>query len=152
MKNKKDLLIIGCSKRKIETEYIKAINLYQGNNFKIIHKARREGEFNRDCDILILSAYYGFVHGDTVISYYDTIMTAERAHSMKKGAKGQLHTWLSTNGYYNEVFINLGKNYAIIVNHPPVMNFIKETTKKVIFATGGIGQKSQQLKNWIRNQ
>ena len=147
----KDLLIISCSKRKIETEYIKAINLYQGNNFKIIHKARREGKFNRDCDILILSAYYGFLHSDAVISYYDTFMSAGRANSFKHGAKDQLNTWLAPNRY-NEVFVSLGKNYAIIVNHPPVLDFITECSEKVIFATGGIGQKSQQLKNWIRNQ
>ena len=151
MKNKKDLLIVGCSKRKIETEYIKAINLYQGNNFKIIHKARREGEFNRDCDILILSAYYGFLHSDAVISYYDQFMSAGRANSFKHGAKDQLNTWLAPNKY-NEVLVSLGKNYAIIVNHPPVLDFITECSEKVIFATGGIGQKSQQLKNWIRNQ
>ena len=148
----KDLLIIGCSKSKIETESIKAINLYQGNNFKIIKKAEREGEFNRDCDILILSAYYGFVHSDTIISYYDTIMDPERAHSMKGGAKGQLYTWISKDGYYDEVFISLSKNYSIIVNHPPVMQFISENIKNVIIAGGGIGQKQQQLKNWIRNK
>ena len=151
MKDKKDLLIISCSKSKIQTEYIKAINLYQGNNFKIIHKAQREGEFNRDCDILILSAYYGFVHSDAVISYYDQFMSRNRANSFKHGAKQQLQTWLAPKKY-NEVFISLGKNYAIIVNHPPVWEFIVESSENIIVATGGIGMKSQQLKNWIRRK
>ena len=151
MKDKKDLLILSCSKKKIETEYIKAINLYQGNNFKIIKKAQREGEFNRDCDILILSAYYGFLHSDAVISYYDTLMTFGRANSFKEGAKTQLNTWLSPKKY-NEIFITLGERYAVIVNHPPVWNFLVESSEKIVFATGGIGKKSQQLKNWIRRQ
>jgi hypothetical protein len=56
------LLILGCSQRKRpDSGLLPAIERYDGVNFRILQKAKREEYLPENLDILILSAKYGLI-------------------------------------------------------------------------------------------
>ena len=74
------LLIVACSQRKrSDPGLLPAIERYDGVNFRVLRKARREGYWPENLDVLILSAKYGLLKPDTLIEDYDSRMTQERA-------------------------------------------------------------------------
>lgn len=69
------LLIVMCSKRKRSApDLLPALERYDGIFFRILRKARREGHWPDNLDILILSAKYGLLELDTAIENYDLRM------------------------------------------------------------------------------
>ena len=80
----KSLLIISCSGRKIKTlGRMPAIERYDGQSYRIIRKAIREGCFPANLDILIISAKFGLLAWDAKIEDYDQLMSKEQAQKLR---------------------------------------------------------------------
>lgn len=138
-KNKKYLLILPCSKQKKELYSTCAIDLYDGPFYRVVRKNQP-----KDLDILILSAKYGLISSDNLISHYDQIMTPNRAEELANEIMVKLEI-IFTNEDYNEVFINLGKKYMIALDESK--NILDE--HNVNWANGQIGERLHQLKTWL---
>jgi cytoplasmic iron level regulating protein YaaA (DUF328/UPF0246 family) len=140
------LLILTCSQRKrIDTAPLPAIDRYTGVNFQVLHKAKREGYLPENLDILILSAKYGLIEASTPIENYDLKMTKQRAMELQSQVSRDLDNHLSKTNY-EEIFVNLGKFYLIATTPSKK---ITELESKIVYATGGIGQKMSQMKDWL---
>lgn len=140
------LLILSCSNQKVRNNgLIPAIDLYNGVNYKVIHKLKKENKLPNNLDIIIISAKYGFLKSNDLIEYYDQPMTKERAlklrlkilKELKKNLKGKI---------YAEIFINLGKTYLLAIKG--FEEFMSKQTR-IIYAEGKIGQKVKEMKNWL---
>lgn len=86
-----DLLIMMCSKSKRKLQNSPAIDVYNGTRYMMLRKRRPD-----DLRILIVSAKYGLIEPDTEISWYDKIMTREKAQDelkeiQKMKAEEELH-------------------------------------------------------------
>lgn len=135
----KYLLILPCSKQKKELYSACALELYDGPFYRVVRKNQP-----KNLDILILSAKYGLISSDNLISYYDQIMTPKRAEELASKIMMKLER-IFTNENYDEVFINLGKNYL------PALDGAKKILDEhnVNWANGQIGERLHQLKNWL---
>ena len=138
------LLIISCSQRKrTDPEPLPAIERYDGVNFRMIRKLRRQGELPANLDVLIISAKYGLIKGGDVIAWYDQRMTRQRALELRDHVSNNLDGILRA-GKYQEIFVNLGKDYMPMLENS---KFIVDA--RVIHATGGIGRKMAQMLSLI---
>lgn len=140
------LLIIACSQRKrSDNGLLLAIERYDGVNFRVLQKAKREGYLPENLDILILSAKYGLIEASTPIKNYDLKMTKQRAMGLQGQVSQDLDDYLSKKSY-SEIFVNLGKFYLIATTPSKK---ITELEGKIVYATGGIGEKMAQMKAWL---
>lgn len=139
------LLIQSCSQTKNRpTEAVPALDLYTGYFFKIIKKAIRENKFNSDIDLCILSAEYGIVESDEVISWYDRRIDSERAKEIAPKVAQKLARIVDSS--YDKLLINVGRDYLEALSQA-----MKELTVPVYYIEGsGIGQKGSVLKDVIR--
>jgi len=146
MPKRKYLLIIPCSKRKVLSEKrMPAIDLYDGPFYRILRKFFRQHDVSQCIDILILSAKYGLIRSHDLISTYDERMTQSKATGLSLEIYNLLRILLSQK-QYQEIFINLGKTYALaLVDSEELLNQCN-----VFWAKGQIGERMQQLKNWIQ--
>ena len=147
MSKRKYLLIIPCSKRKVLTLGCKipAIDLYDGPFYRILRKFFRQHNVFQYIDILILSAKYGFIRPHDLISTYDEGMTPRKAKEISSGIYNFLKALLNKE-QYQEIFINLGKTYALaLINSEELFN-----QHNVFFVKGQIGERMHQLKNWLQ--
>lgn len=138
-KNKKYLLILPCSKQKKELYSTCALDLYDGPFYRVVRKNQP-----KNLDILILSAKYGLISSDNLISYYDQLMTPKRAEELANEIMVKLERTFR-NEDYNEVFINLGKKYMLALDG--AKNILDE--HNVNWANGQIGERLHQLKIWL---
>ncbi len=138
------LLILACSNRKrTDTTALPAIERYDGVNFQVLKKLQREQKFPNDLDVLILSAKHGLIRPNTPIECYDQKMTRARATELATPVSKSLDRLLQRKKY-SDIFINLGKIYlaALAQSH--------ELPKhKPLYASGGIGSKMKQMKEWV---
>ena len=140
------LLIVGCSQRKRpDPGLLPAIERYDGVNFRVLRKAKREGFWPDNLDTLILSAKYGLLQPDSCIGNYDLRMTRERAFQLQSEVSTALDAYLAQVEYC-EIFINLGKNYLMALAKS---GGLASFAGKVHQATGGIGKKMSQMKKWL---
>ena len=140
------LLILGCSKRKrrLPSTPIPAIERYDGPFYRIIRKAFREHGELHNLDVMVLSAKYGLIDLNEKIATYDQHMTLEMAKGIAGNLYSSLANILKTN-QYEEVMINLGKEYMMALNKS---GDILEN-QKVRYGSGGIGERMKQLKEWL---
>ena len=140
------LLIIPCSKRKVLSERrIPAIDLYDGPFYRILRKFFRQHDVSQYIDILILSAKYGLIKSYDLISTYNERMTPHRAKEFSPDIYSFLKILLSKE-QYQEIFINLGKTYTLaLADSEELLNHYN-----VFWSKGQIGERMQQLKNWIQ--
>lgn len=137
------LLLIGCSQKKDSSPHpMRALDRYDGVNFRILKKFSRERTL-QNLDIVIISAKYGFLKADDCIDNYDLRMTSQRAHDLHSTVLGNLKELISSNTY-EEIFINLGKDYL-----PAIEGFEKFAACPVVYAKGRIGEKMRDMKKWI---
>lgn len=139
------LLVQSCSKSKNRPiEPVKPLELYSGYFFKIIKKAIREGDFQDDIDISVLSAEYGLLDSTDEITYYDRRMDAERATELRSEVTAELRSKVSENGYDHVIF-NLGSEYRNAIGD------LSNLSASVQFVDGdGIGDKGHTLKQIVR--
>lgn len=140
------LLLLSCSKRKVSSSRpMPALSLYDGVNFRIIRKLKREGKLPKQLDILILSAKYGLIRSGCRIRPYDLRMTEGIAARLG----GQVRAVLSTairRDVYRRLFVNCGVDYQAALPKSLVGN---RSYPVVTFASGGIGRRMSQMKMWI---
>lgn len=141
-KERNNLLIIPCSKIKKPQSDICALDLYDGPFYRLIRKYHP-----KSFEILILSAKYGIIKSDEIISYYDQKMTKERANELNDTIHFFLSRYLVENQFEN-VYINLGKLYFAALE-PSMKLFYNMDVHQ---ASGGIGLRLHQLKKWISQQ
>jgi len=138
------LLVQGCSKSKNEPgEPVPALDLYSGFFFKIIKKAKREGEFDEDIGLCILSAEHGLIGPDDEISWYDRRMDADRAAELAPEVEAEI---VERADDYDRVIVNVGGDYnRALAGVESVLDI------PVRFVEGdGIGYKGSVLKRVIR--
>ena len=133
------LLIIGCSKRKLEFPEAPAIDVYDGPYYRMLRKAKLKA-----VDISILSAKYGLIDHKTKISPYEKKMTPNIAEEMRDSVTTQLKALLRKNSY-NEVVINLGKIYMKALDFQSLSEY--NPTYKIL--SGDMVKRIQALKTWI---
>lgn len=140
-KEKRYLLILPCSKKKREVAAARAIDLYNGPFYQIL---RKHGTPN--LDVLILSAKHGLIEADEIIYLYDQKMTKERAQELSESVRKKLEMVITTN-HYEEILVNLGTIYMAALNRS------KNTLGRynVSYASGRIGERIKQLKEWLSN-
>ena len=140
-----NLLIIGCSQRKVESdEYLAAIDRYDGPAYRTLRKIRRDGTTPTHVDVLIISAKHGLIPCQKPIDIYDLCMTPKRADTLRPRIQSKLKSLMDTKpGGYDQVFINLGKTYRRTLEgfHWGLVSTLE--------ASGGIGLKTQQMKVWL---
>jgi cytoplasmic iron level regulating protein YaaA (DUF328/UPF0246 family) len=144
-------LLIGCSQKKNNAAGgIPAIERYQGVVYRVIRKAKREGYWPTNVDIYIVSARYGLIAASYPIEFYDQKMTSARALELQSEVSQALDTLLSE-GKYEEIFINMGKPYMQCIE---ASSEIRNACKIGLLreATGSIGLRQKQTKEWIREQ
>jgi hypothetical protein len=143
------LLIVTCSQRKRSTpDLLPAIERYDGVYFRVLRKARREGYWPEHLDVLIVSAKYGLLDLDIAIENYDLRMTLKQAMQLKPLVAPILAEQVESRTYA-EVFLNVSKIYCMVLKGWNV-RLSSDTT--VIYASGRIGQRARQMRNWLREK
>jgi len=139
------LLVLGCSKRKRPHHgVLPAIERYDGPNYRVLRKARREGSWPPNLEVLIVSAKHGLISAEGPIGNYDLLLTRERASALQQRVGRQLDSHLER-VEYREVFINLGRIYLLTLTHSARLPLLS----RVLYASGGIGQRMSQMKAWL---
>ena len=139
----KYLLILPCGKYKENVNNVRAVDLYTGPFYRVLR--RRYDLQNKDLDILILSAKYGLLESNEIVSYYDQMMNKKRAAELQDQVYNKLKSYLADKSY-EEIFINMGKIYELAINDESreLLNSFNTTWIK-----GEIGERCQQLKDWL---
>ena len=137
----KYLLIVNCTKPKVcSAGTMPAFDRYK---FKGLKKAKREGYYPANLDLLILSAKYGLITADTPIENYDLRMTEHRARELQESVSNELDRHLQQNDY-QEIFVNLAKEYKIAIQQSQE---ILNQSERVIYAQDK--RKNSDIKRWI---
>ncbi|MDW7726578.1 MAG: hypothetical protein SCH70_05600 [Candidatus Methanoperedens sp.] len=123
---------------------IPAIDLYNGPFYQTIKKTFRQNGLPDNLDILILSAKYGLIPSNELISTYDQMMTSERAKELQNQVMVQFKE-LFKDKSYNEIFVNLGKTYTFALEES--RNLLDDYN--VSWGYGQIGERLHQLKTWL---
>lgn len=131
-KPKEKLLIMACGKSKTETPG-KAINVYQGQSFRMVRKYLEQ---NNHIDIKIISAKYGLLDFRDRIYPYDLKMNKLNSSIYREAYFNHLSE-LAIN--HENIFVIGGKNYKSIL--PP--KYWESCAK------GKIGEQLSQLKQWL---
>ena len=143
--NDRYLLIVACSQRKrSDVGLLPAIERYDGGNYRLLRKAKREGHWPESLDVLILSAKYGPIEASTPIVNYEQRMNKERASELKAQTMQALQSYAQQNAY-NEVYVDLGQDYIFTVEGVEKLF----NNSLVRYAKGRIGERLFQLKTWI---
>ena len=73
------LLLIGCSQRKhLKYGLVPAFDLYDGVNYRVLHKVKQDGYWPATLQILILSAKHALMDPQTLIEWYDQRMNRDQ--------------------------------------------------------------------------
>jgi hypothetical protein len=135
------LLIMSCSKTKKHLENVPAIELYDGQAYRVIRKRSPE-----NLEILIISAKYGIIRSTDIVSYYDQVMTVTEAVKMKEHVEKVIRktVWKRNS---MRIFITLGFPYNLAVSEE-LIDFLDEGFNLQV-ASGPIGKRLHQLKEWL---
>ena len=135
------LLIMSCSKTKKRLENVSAIDLYDGQAYRVIRKRS-----TKNLEILIISAKYGIIRSTDIVSYYDQVMTVTEAVKMKEHVEKVIRktVWKRNS---MRIFINLGFPYNLAVSEE-LIDFLDEGFNLQV-ASGPIGKRLHQLKEWL---
>ncbi len=144
---KKILLIVSCDKKKAKKLHnmkLPAIKAYQGPIFQVIRKAKREGRWNSNISIGIISAKYGFLRENHLIEYYDQRMTLMVSNLHNPVVIQAIIQWYEEENF-QIIYVLMGKDYLNAVNG------LKEAldTEVIIENMGGLGIGQRKLKNFI---
>ncbi|MFX1285761.1 MAG: DUF6884 domain-containing protein [Promethearchaeota archaeon] len=113
MKQPKVLLVVSCSKKKSPQLYdrkMRAIEAYTGPMFQVIHKAQREGKWDSNLFLGIISAKYGFLRSDEFIENYDLKMTRQIAEKHNPQVIREMIRW-NNEEKFNWIYVLMGKTY-----------------------------------------
>jgi cytoplasmic iron level regulating protein YaaA (DUF328/UPF0246 family) len=143
--NPRYLLIVACSQRKrSDPGLLPAIARYDGGHFRVLRKAKREGYWSKNLDVLILSAKYGLIEASTPIANYEQRMNRKQASELKAQVTQVLDHYAKQR-LYSEVYVDLGQDYRSAVE--ALTGLFKD--QRVAYAYGRIGERLGQLKRWL---
>lgn len=138
------LLIISCSNRKNKFESsIRAWQLYDGVLFRSLKKIENDGDWPSSLSVLILSAEYGLISRETKISYYDRLMSLQRAKELSSSVHHELRLFLMRNEW-QEIVLSMGNVYL-----QTLANFKWPAFIRVGVVPGRIGEKIKLTKSWV---
>jgi len=139
------LLIIPCSKRKIEADKpIQAIQLYDGPLYHIIRKYVHDFSNADGMDIAILSAKYGLINPMKRISPYDQRMDKRTAIELQKSCDRNLQKMHAKKGY-KQITVNLGNDYLLAMED--ALGSLEGVD--IEFIGGRMGERISKVKEWI---
>ena len=145
---KQYLLILACSKRKLDNkELLPAIERYDGGSYRVIRKARREKSNLDNIKILILSAKYGLIEAFTPIANYEQRINQHRAKELNHQVLSKLEKYAKKDSYI-EIYLDLGLDYNLAIEG--IRNLFPRS--QIIFAKGRIGERLRQLKLWLEEK
>ncbi|MFX0051716.1 MAG: DUF6884 domain-containing protein [Candidatus Hodarchaeota archaeon] len=113
MKGSKILLIISCGKKKtlkLQKQRVRASEAYDGPMFQVIRKAKREGRWNDNICLGIISAKYGFLRGYDSIEYYDLRMTDKLADQLNSEVISRIVEWHREEDF-EYIYVLMGRVY-----------------------------------------
>jgi len=122
---------------------IPALERYHGIACGVIKKLVKQRELPKDLEVLIVSSKFGLIHPEEKIAYVDEIMTYESAEKLRKGFLDKLKAKFNR-AKYSEIFVNLGAVYA-----KSIEGFEEFVDAKVSYASGTLGKRAKQMKQWI---
>ena len=136
----KRLIILACSNTKVQHKFLMpAIERYNGTAYQIVRKfLRTVPDAHLYHDFLILSAEFGLISADLRISYYDRLMTVERAKELNEETLSQLDT-IFRSYPYRGVFVYMGKTYRRAIEG------IDDFHPNIQYSHGWIGKQNSQL-------
>ncbi|MFX0136564.1 MAG: DUF6884 domain-containing protein [Candidatus Hodarchaeota archaeon] len=140
MKGSKILLVISCGKKKtpkLEKQKIKASEAYTGPMFQVIHKAKREGRWNDNIYLGIVSAKYGFLRGYESIENYDLRMTDKLAVQHNPQVIARIIEWHHEENF-EYIYVLMGRVYLKAVKG--LENYIDTHIKIENMSGLGLGQ------------
>ena len=141
----KRLLILGCADRKRETDgWLPALDLYDGPAYRVVRNFLRDYQWPEDLSIAVLSAKYGLFGILKGIEHYNQRMDLAAAKSKVSECSTILDKWAA---YHRSVHVSLGKNYI-----PAVRPALDELNLELEVFEGGIGQKLNQVKSFLRSK
>ena len=136
-----NLLIISCSKTKKHLDNVPAIQLYDGQVYRVLKKRTPQ-----NLEIVIISAKYGPIRSTEIISYYGQVMTVARAAELRQNVENVIRNVIR-NHNPGKIFISLGFPYNLAVSEE-LMGFLDENFHLQV-AHGPIGKRLHQLKVWL---
>ena len=141
------LLLLSCSRRKRrERGLLPAINRYDGPAFRVLRRYLDKQPIARP-DVLILSAKWGLIPGDTLLPRYDQQMTERRAKELRPLIAKRLRKILEARPY-EEIFIAMSKSYFQVLND---QELFKITGLTIYIPLGRQGQKISALYDWLHD-
>lgn len=142
------LLILACSAAKRhDPKIMPAFERCDGPAFRVLRKARKEGKIDEDTRVRILSAKFGLFDELALLPDYDQVMTKDQARLLAPTVTWSLHNWMRQHPECVDVFVYLGQAYM-----PAIAGFADWCQRNGIsctVATGGIGQRTSQMKSWL---
>ena len=130
MRHTKKVIIVGCSASKKGNKG-KALDLYNGTLWKTFRKNNKD-----KYRVFALSAKYGLIPAEKVISTYDSLLGREVTEAaLIKKVKRQLKKY------------RLGKPY--VFTSKKYADVLKKSGLDIKFMSGGIGTKAQKLKRLL---
>jgi len=143
------LLLIGCSRKKSpHLQRGPAWDLYDGPLFQVLKKALRgRPEWEATITVRIVSARYGLIEPQQVISTYNERLTSKVAQLHGDLWARQLRE-VVLNHSFRAVHVNLGRDYLSVL---PNLDTLFGATP-LDRATGGIGVRNAQSRRWLLTQ
>jgi hypothetical protein len=139
------LLLVSCSQRKRRTRaLLPAINRYDGPAFRVLRRYL-VGQSTAQLKVLILSAKWGLISGDTPLPYYDQQMTGRRARELRPLITKQLRKILKARSY-EEMFIAMSESYFQVLTDQELSKIANLT---IYIPQGRQGQKISSLYDWL---
>ncbi|MHA2224418.1 MAG: peroxide stress protein YaaA [Candidatus Hodarchaeales archaeon] len=148
-KQPKVLIIVSCSKKKAQellNQELQAVRAYTGPMFQVIHKAQREGNWNSNLHLGVISAKYGFLRSDDLISFYELKMTEKLAEKLRVNVIQAILNWHNRENF-DLIYVLMGKIYLKAVEG--LKSHLR--TDVVIENMGGLGLGQQKLVKFITN-
>ncbi|MCA9045230.1 MAG: hypothetical protein KDA69_12965 [Planctomycetaceae bacterium] len=142
-KSKRQLVVLGCSDRKLEVDgTLPAVSMYDGPMYRVLRNYLRDHHWPNSLSIAVLSAKYGLIGGISPIEFYNQRMTADRARELSGNVTETLLNWGLS---HDRVDFVLGKDYAATIDEP----VLRESYKSCEVVPGGIGLKQQQFRDLL---
>ena len=146
------LLILGCTAtKKSNADRMPAIERYDGPTFRVLRKALRE-RAAPNLVVYVLSAKYGLIEGDSLITDYDLAMTPDRARALRPSVSYVLDGLRP----FLEVYVELGHDYLAALPgdgkglRAKMALYEHFRFYALQWGEGGIGQRCAALKRWLR--
>ena len=139
------LLLLSCSLRKRRTPgLLPAINRYDGPAFRVLRRYLDE-QPTAQPEVLILSAKWGLISGDTLLPHYDQQITEERATKLRPLIIKRLRKILEAQSYKEMLIVMSERYFQVLTN----LELSKIAGLTIYIPQGRQGQKISALYDWL---